>query len=180
MTTSPIDRAKHLAFLGPLGAALAGALPDWVQRGVSSWAEQYQTAKAVGELVTDYGQQLVTQKLVGLGILPGPPPPPRSAPLTVEADLTAAADSPDLADPPSAERREDRRPSTASPSPAGPTPDPDDLAIPGYDSLSASQVVSRLAGLAPAELEAVRGYEGASRGRRTILTKIAQLQSERA
>jgi hypothetical protein len=55
-----------------------------------------------------------------------------------------------------------------------------ELAIPGYDSLSASQVVQRLAGLAPPELEAVRTYEAAGRGRRTILTKIAQLQTGRS
>jgi hypothetical protein len=75
--------------------------------------------------------------------------------------------------------------SGASPAPvapaaaAGSVVEKDDLAIPGYDSLSASQVVSRLAGLAPDELEAVRAYEAASRGRRTILTKISQLQTGR-
>ncbi|MDQ2729587.1 MAG: hypothetical protein M3Y91_17390 [Actinomycetota bacterium] len=52
----------------------------------------------------------------------------------------------------------------------------DDLAIPGYDSLSASQVVQRLAGLAADELEAVRTYEAATRGRRTILARVSQLQ----
>jgi hypothetical protein len=55
-----------------------------------------------------------------------------------------------------------------------------DLAIPGYDSLSASQVVQRLAGLAPPELEAVRTYEAGGRGRRTVLTKISQLQTGRS
>jgi hypothetical protein len=50
------------------------------------------------------------------------------------------------------------------------------LAIPGYDSLSASQVVQRLAGLAADELEAVRTYEAATRGRRTILARVSQLQ----
>src|SRR6266446_3170115 len=50
------------------------------------------------------------------------------------------------------------------------TPPPsDDLAIPGYDALSASQVVQRLAGLSADELEAVRAYESATRGRKTIL-----------
>jgi hypothetical protein len=52
-----------------------------------------------------------------------------------------------------------------------------DLAIPGYDALSASQVVQRLDGLSAGELEEVRAYELATRGRRTILNKIAQLQS---
>lgn len=50
------------------------------------------------------------------------------------------------------------------------------LAIPGYDTLSASQVVPRLDALRPAELEAVRRHEVASRGRRTILSRISQLQ----
>ena len=55
----------------------------------------------------------------------------------------------------------------------------DALAIPGYDSLSASQVVQRLAGLSVPELEAVRAYEEASRSRRTILSKVSQLQADR-
>ena len=50
------------------------------------------------------------------------------------------------------------------------------LAIPGYDSLSASQVVPRLTGLDPEELDLVRKYELAGRGRKTILSRIAQLQ----
>ena len=64
-----------------------------------------------------------------------------------------------------------------APAPAEPAgPAVDDLAIPDYDSLSASQVVPRLEGLMPAELEAVRSYETANRGRKTILNKVAQLQ----
>ncbi len=58
----------------------------------------------------------------------------------------------------------------------GPAPDADGLAIPGYDSLSASQVVQRLAGLSPDELAAVGAYESTHRGRRTILTRVSQLQ----
>jgi hypothetical protein len=69
--------------------------------------------------------------------------------------------------------------STTSQSGADPStvPQADDLAIPGYDSLSASQVVQRLAGLASDELRAVGAYESATRGRRTILARVAQLQS---
>jgi hypothetical protein len=59
--------------------------------------------------------------------------------------------------------------------PAG--PDVSELAIPDYDSLSASQVVTRLEGLSADELEAVRAYESAHRGRKTILNKVAQLQA---
>ncbi len=62
--------------------------------------------------------------------------------------------------------------------PAGPRPDPSTLAIPGYDSLSASQVVQRLAGLSQDELAAVGAYEQAHRGRRTILNRVSQLQGQ--
>ena len=50
-----------------------------------------------------------------------------------------------------------------------------DLAIADYDALSASQVVDRLEGLNPAELDAIRAHEVANRGRATILGKIEQL-----
>jgi hypothetical protein len=49
-------------------------------------------------------------------------------------------------------------------------------AIHGYRSLAASQVVARLAGLSREELAAVREYEEATRRRRTILNRIAQLE----
>jgi hypothetical protein len=49
------------------------------------------------------------------------------------------------------------------------------LPIPGYDALSASQVVERLIGLSVDELQAVRDYEASHRNRRTILGKIDQL-----
>ena len=58
----------------------------------------------------------------------------------------------------------------------GLVPDAGSLGITDYDALSASQVVPRLAGLAAGELDAVRLYEAAHRGRKTILSKIAQLQ----
>ena len=56
------------------------------------------------------------------------------------------------------------------------SPGVDDLAIPDYDSLSASQVINRLPSLSVEELEAVRAYEAAHRGRKTILNKVVQLQ----
>ncbi len=56
------------------------------------------------------------------------------------------------------------------------TPTAESLPIPDYDSLSASQVVTRLRGLGDAELDAVRDYETATRGRKTILSRVQQLQ----
>jgi hypothetical protein len=82
-------------------------------------------------------------------------PPPRHAP---------AADAPAVVDD-TATPAEPRSASSAH------------LPIPGYDALSASQVVERLAGLAEDDLHAVREYETSNRNRRTILGKIDQLTS---
>lgn len=51
-----------------------------------------------------------------------------------------------------------------------------DLPIPDYESLAAIHVVHRLGTLRTEELEQVRSFEQANRGRRTILAKIEQLQ----
>ena len=89
-------------------------------------------------------------------------------------------------------RRTDRRragctPNRRSAAPHQPPPRPTvaprsdegaiDLAIADFDSLAASQVIPRLPGLSSDELEAVRTYEAVHRGRKTVLNRIAQLQS---
>jgi hypothetical protein len=73
-------------------------------------------------------------------------------------------------------RRAERPPGIAGRSSATPGTD---LPIPAYDTLAASQVVERLASLTPAELESVRTHEAATRRRRTVLHRIAQLNTER-
>ena len=50
-----------------------------------------------------------------------------------------------------------------------PAPPVEDLPIPDYDELSASQVIERLEGLDPTSLDAIRSYEASHRGRITIL-----------
>jgi hypothetical protein len=158
VTNSPIEDVLNLVVL-PLGVALAvkDSVPDWIARG----REQFETARSVGELVTDYGHRKVAKTLVGLGILAGPPPPHPAA----------------KAEPPAPAAPSTNGRSAASPVAMAIDVDPGELAIPGYDSLSASQVVARLPGLAPPELAAVQSYEAATRGRRTILTRISQLQT---
>ncbi len=76
---------------------------------------------------------------------------------------------------------------SAAPGPGGSTsaanghvPEVASLAIPGFDTLSASQVVQRLDGLSRAELVSVRAYETSTRGRRTILNRVDQLLDERS
>jgi hypothetical protein len=92
-----------------------------------------------------------------------------------------AAPAPASARPPDLPRR------PVTPPPPAPAPAPvarangndaaarAELPIPGYDALSASQVVERLIGLEGEELDAVRDYETTHRNRRTILGKIEQL-----
>ena len=56
-------------------------------------------------------------------------------------------------------------------------PDGDGLPIPGYDQLAASQVIARLPGLTPSELDRIEVHEAAHRNRRTVLAKISQLRA---
>jgi hypothetical protein len=53
-----------------------------------------------------------------------------------------------------------------------------DHVIPGYDDLSASQVVRLLDGLEDFELEEISTYERVGRSRVTIMNRIAQLQAD--
>lgn len=61
--------------------------------------------------------------------------------------------------------------------PAKASTPPPDLAIPDYDSLSATQVAQRLASLDSRDLRKVRDYEVSNRGRKTIVGKIDALLS---
>lgn len=49
------------------------------------------------------------------------------------------------------------------------------LAVAGYDSLAASQIVAMLGSLTATELVGIRAYEATHRARRTVLGKLDQL-----
>jgi len=124
-------------------------------------------------------ESVVPEPVVPEPIMSEPVAPVAPAAWSVSAPAPAAASRPEPAAPavpasggwsPVARPS---RPLTAVPSVAAPRSE--ELPIPGYDALSASQVVERLMGLAPAELETVHAYEAAHRQRRTILGKIEQL-----
>lgn len=106
--------------------------------------------------LADAGGQ-VREMLVRAGLIP--PDAPDDAAPAMEGDLveTPSATDTDLRDVPG-------------------SPAAEDLPLVDYDSLAASQVVPRLAALKPDELEGVRRYELAHRGRKTILGRVAQLQ----
>lgn len=164
-----VSRLADAVVYAPLGLALDGRrlLPDLADRG----RRQVQFTRVVGKYAVRRGEARVHETLhdaqglvVGLlniaGFRPEADDTEATDPVAGE-EAVAVADGAGLHLVPDAEPRMDDR----------------ELAIPGYDSLSAFQVMPRLEGLGPDELEAVRAYERGTRGRQTILNKIAQLQA---
>jgi hypothetical protein len=165
---NPLEQALDLFVYAPLGLLLNAdeVIPQLIEKG----KQQVAMARVFGKFAVDQGQteagkaiakvQEQATEVVGqlgnnrrpAGSARKPPAKAAAAPVTRAAPRAAPTDR-------------------ATNGPAATT-----LAIPDYDSLSASQVVPRLEGLATPELDAVRQYEIANRGRKTILNKIAQLQ----
>lgn len=197
---SPIDQALDVLFFAPLGLALSAKeeLPKLAEKGRQRLSNHVTVARMVGQFAVTTGQK-EAEKAAGrvadrLGALPGAPETTAGAAQPREAAPPATPPAPVVATGNGAPHN-GAGGSVAGGSGAGAggvgaggsvgglgagAPPADHLAIPGYDSLSASQVVQRLGGLSDPELDAVREYEEATRSRRTILAKVAQLQHERA
>ncbi|MBW3555393.1 MAG: hypothetical protein KY454_00495 [Actinobacteria bacterium] len=172
---SPLEQALDLVLYAPVGIVLSAQenLPDLVAKGRERVAAQVALARMIGQFAVREGEKEarrrfdgVTATLAGLGLLPPPEPAPANPP----QPSAAVAPEPQSAAP-AAGSSNGKSDAVAEPRPTA------ELAIPGYDTLSASQVVQRLAGLSREELDAVRAYEASTRARRTILSKISQLQS---
>ena len=159
---TPVEQALDLFVYAPIGLALTAAeeLPKLVEKGKDVVTNRTAMYRMIGKYAVDQGQR-TAERFVRSRAQPAPPPARAAAP-----SRPTPARAPETPTEPVAGNGQ--RP---------PAPSSDDLAIPGYDALSASQVVQRLAGLAPDELEQVRAYEAATRGRKTILSRVAQLQS---
>jgi hypothetical protein len=181
---SPFDVAMDLLVFAPLGIAITAAeeLPRLAAKGRAQVSGQINTAKVVGQFAMAQGRKRMEQRFghaaptsssngstEGLGGSGGSGGEPIDRSDHLVEDLTydemlgtPINDGIGLAYeavPPSSSLLGAER-----------------LAIPGYDSLSASQVVQRLAGLSSEELAAVGEYESAHRARRTVLTRVSQLQ----
>ena len=176
---TPIEQALDVLVYAPLGLVFSARelLPKLVEKGRSQAA----MAKMVGQFAVEKGQtdaskvferaskqaMSTLEQLASFnaGSSNGSKTGSRTAAnANGTASSTAAAPVTDV---------------TAVATPSAPTSGPEaaTLAIPDYDSLSASQVLPRLNGLSADELEAVRAYEAAHRSRKTILNRVAQLQS---
>ncbi|MDQ1468206.1 MAG: hypothetical protein QOH10_2621 [Actinomycetota bacterium] len=150
-------------------------------------------AKGAGEVAIAFGLPVLRRRMEARlsSMRPAPEPAPRTP--TRRAAKTGSEAAPPVQSPPAAAVAADVHTAvTQAADASGPNgqsaaeklsgtagtagSDGDErLAIPGYDALSASQVVERLAGLGREELAAVRDYEAGHRRRRTILGKIEQL-----
>jgi hypothetical protein len=183
---TPLDQVLDLFVYAPLGLALTAReeLPKLAERGRTELDTQLTMARVVGQFAVAEGRrqaeklaERAAERLVGAPPAPPAPPAARSAAARPAAARSAAAQASSPASRPGPARSASAAPS-ASPSGNGSRPSAQHLAIPGYDTLAASQVVQRLPGLSAGELEAVRAYEEGTRRRRTILTRIEQLQAE--
>ncbi|MHB8218737.1 MAG: hypothetical protein ACYDHU_00215 [Acidimicrobiales bacterium] len=168
-------KALDLMVFAPVGLVTSAReeLPLMAVRGREQFAQRINNARVVGEFVVTHGRDELARRLAGFvpssgaradgepgtsgvvsasssAIVP-PAPEPAPAPLS-RAWGESASPIGDVAIPPAL-----------------------NLAIPDYDTLSASQVVRRLDGLSPFELETVRRYESTSRRRRTVLHRVEEL-----
>jgi len=173
-----IDQLLDVVVFAPLELALSAQelVPDLATRGRRRVGEGLTTARFVGRFAVERAQRdagmVVDRVCRQAKVTLKKEPVPDAAddePAKAPRSPAVGADGPTR---PSPSARE----STAVP-PADPMPSGAALAIPGYDSLSASQVIARLSGLSAVELSDVAAYEAAGRGRRTILSRVAQLRA---
>ncbi len=186
------ERILDLALYGPVGFALSvvEAVPVLVRKGRAKLAPQVGMARTVGEFAVHQGYR----QFVGFAISRGAFPfAPAAANHTYGAytarrgrtDGNGGHDGDDGHIGPvqpalteTVDDEADRAHPVALYQPSQPPqnePRADDLAITSYDSLSASQVVQRLAGLSREEVAAVAAYEAATRRRKTVLARAQQL-----
>ena len=195
-----VDQVLDAFVYAPIGFLFDGParFPKLVRNGRS----QVNNARMLGPFAVQQARSQVAKRtadldspvldlLRGLGVVPGAPTVPAAGgPATAPAEQTSAkrtAAKKATAKPATAKKAAGK-PATASERTAAEeavqartaavdaaTPSVDVLPIPDYDSLSASQVVSRLDGLAAGQLDAIRAYESATRGRKTVLNRVQQL-----
>jgi hypothetical protein len=164
---SPAERLLDLVVYGPAGLALTAVeeFPRLVDKGRHHLDGQVRTARLVGQVAVQMGRRQLGQ-ITSQWMSRAPTPVP-------QAPRPGAGRSHEPPAPPPPSRVEPEV-STDAPAANG-HGSLRALAIPGYDSLSASQVVQRLAGLSQAELIDVRTHEQSHRHRRTILNRVEQL-----
>lgn len=169
---NPVDRAVDLVVYAPIGlvAEVKRLLPSLVDKGRA----QVDMYKLIGRFAIRQGQQSAQKQIARsqeqvdallneFGVrTAGEVEAPVGEPTDLGLTAVDAEEVHEVIEPPAPAPR------------SGPASET--LPLADYDSLAASQVIPRLTGLDSDELEAVRAYEAAHRGRKTILGRLAQLQ----
>jgi hypothetical protein len=165
------ERLWDLLIFIPAGMAVSAVeeLPRLAAKGREHLGVRVNSARAVGQYAVKTGRRELSRRSGGL--LGGRPGPAGAKHDRTTGASGAKAPAGVVPTP---------RPSGSTPQGNGHVPAVSALAIPGFDTLSASQVVQRLDGLDRAELVSVRTYEASTRGRRTILSRVDQLLDERS
>jgi hypothetical protein len=165
---SPIEQALDLFFYAPVGFIMNAQ--EIVEELVEKGHQQVVAARMFGKFAVD---DQAPKALAGLQKRIEK----AASPLTTRVAAKPAAKSTSAPGSTNGQSMPATQTSAPVATPAATHgPDAAGLAIPDYDSLSASQVVPRLEGLSRGELDAVKAYEAGHRGRKTILSKIDQLQ----
>ncbi len=182
---NPVEALLDIVLYAPLGAAAAVCeeVPNLAEKGREMFDERFRTARVVGQFVVAQGRREAERRInisrsaAATAGSPASAIPMDAKRLIDQVPPEAEAEPPEWKSQPAAARNAPSGDATRSDGPQerAPAVDVQLLAIPGYDSLSAPQVVQRLAGLSADELEAVRRYEASHRGRQTILARVAQL-----
>jgi len=186
--TDPVERALRMLVYGPVGLAcyVKDSAPTFLGLFVSrGQREVANVRRTVGERLGIVTPEPATPRADPLGTIGRAATQAGAAAATtvtpvVKAGIDAATSAlRSVTGSPSSGAPSTAAPSTAAP-PAGAAPTGEggsatDLPIPGYDGLSASQVIERLGGLPASALAQIRAYEAAHRGRRTVLASIDQL-----
>ncbi len=171
----------------PAGLALSVVeeLPRLAARGREHFGVRVSSARAVGQFAVKAGHDEFVRRSDGWfrRSRPGPPAASPASGTAGAARSAPASTGPMRSVPtavPTAPKAGEQGTATPSAPANGHIPAVATLSIPGFDALSASQVVQRLDGLNRSELVSVRAYEASTRGRRTILSRVDQLLDERS
>lgn len=170
----------------PLGAALVAAeeLSRLAERGRERFEQRIGVASSVGRFAVQGAvSRLKAPRAASRRPVEVPPQPVSDAPAPIAGKTPWRVTKVPSTKPPIPARPARSGPAATSRSPEASRSSADgsgeELPIPAYGTLAASQVVERLASLTPGELESVRRHESATRRRRTVLHRIAQLSAER-
>jgi hypothetical protein len=169
------ERLLELLVYAPAGLVVTavGEFPRLAEIGRQALGSRVSSARVIGEMAVRMGRREVAKR--SGGVRGGDRGMDQVAPTDVPSKGARALPS-DSGDKASGTNG----PVVVRAQVDGNLPDSGDLAIPAFDTLSASQVVRRLDGLSRTQLVAARAYEAGTRGRRTIINRIDQLLDERA